>query len=385
MVLQLKTTVVTLVSLCLAAKIFVITFWTSSYLSPPKKVTSALVQEAKSFHSIPNAGFVFLGLGAQANQMNCPAAIESLVRYGGWDGHIYLVTDQPRCFDTEEIISNSKMPDKSKFHLVTVNDNFATGGIDWEHSNVGFRKSRIMSKSMKGKLFELIPDPNIEVLAYVDCDMIFTQESCPKQIIDSSYPWKENMLRLSHIGLNATTGELSDLHSGSFVAHRNYSSKILKMWNERALNTNDGLDRVSLIQLYKDHYLPQEHTYSPQEMHERKAILGSESHARPNQLTFTSLLKSRHHKAYDSSNWFEKFIDPDVMNTPETVPCMVHISKARCDRIGREKVQSFVNHFNLKTYKDTYKYCAHSLIQPLENGWFPFGYLPFCPKLETLL
>jgi hypothetical protein len=37
---------------------------------------------------VDNAAYVFLALGAQANQMNCPAAIETLVRYGGWDGDV---------------------------------------------------------------------------------------------------------------------------------------------------------------------------------------------------------------------------------------------------------------------------------------------------------
>ena len=33
--------------------------------------------------SSESAAFVFLSLGSQANQMNCPAAIESLVKHGG--------------------------------------------------------------------------------------------------------------------------------------------------------------------------------------------------------------------------------------------------------------------------------------------------------------
>jgi hypothetical protein len=39
-----------------------------------------------------SSAYVFLALGVQANQLNCPAAIESLVRIGKWDGHVYMLT-----------------------------------------------------------------------------------------------------------------------------------------------------------------------------------------------------------------------------------------------------------------------------------------------------
>jgi hypothetical protein len=88
--------------------------------------------EAYNKSHVPGAAFAFLALGAQANQMNCPAAIESLVRYGGWDGDIYLITDQSPCFDTETIVQNAGM-ESNRFHYLTVHDGSFSGEFDFTH------------------------------------------------------------------------------------------------------------------------------------------------------------------------------------------------------------------------------------------------------------
>ena len=67
------------------------------------------VTEATKFTSLDDTAYIFLGLGATAHQMNCPAAIESLVRYGGWGGKVYMVTDQENCFDKDLMVKNAGM------------------------------------------------------------------------------------------------------------------------------------------------------------------------------------------------------------------------------------------------------------------------------------
>jgi hypothetical protein len=57
------------------------------------------IVRAKNFSSYDDTAFAFLALGAQAHQMNCPAAIESLVKFAGWNGNVYLITDRESCFD----------------------------------------------------------------------------------------------------------------------------------------------------------------------------------------------------------------------------------------------------------------------------------------------
>lgn len=81
-------------------------------------------------------------------------------------------------------------------------------------------------------------------------------------------------------------------------------------------------------------------------------------------------------------NWFEWFANMSHTD----IYCMNHISKARCNSYGRVNIQkNLVNRFDLNTYEKKYMYCTHPILQPLLYGWFPFSYLPICPKMEMLL
>jgi hypothetical protein len=85
------------------------------------------IKLATKLSSINNAAYVYLALGAQANQLNCESSIESLVKYGGWNGSIYMITDRANCYDKEKIIANAGMnPDN--FHIIVTDEQFGNGG-----------------------------------------------------------------------------------------------------------------------------------------------------------------------------------------------------------------------------------------------------------------
>lgn len=85
------------------------------------------IRLATKLSSINNAAYVYLALGAQANQLNCESSIESLVKYGGWNGSIYMITDRANCYDKEKIIANAGMnPDN--FHMIVTDEQFGNGG-----------------------------------------------------------------------------------------------------------------------------------------------------------------------------------------------------------------------------------------------------------------
>lgn len=90
----------------------------------------------------------------------------------------------------------------------------------------------------------------------------------------------------------------------------------------------------------------------------------------PSELVYYNATGFKHH--------YEIFVDPAL----ETLPCMVHVSKARCEGIGRVHVQGFVDRYNLRTYNQGYMYCPNPTVAPVLYGWFPLSYLPFCPKIE---
>ena len=347
-----------------------------------KLTKTRFVTQAGNLSSIPNGAFAFLAMGAQANQLNCPAAVESLVKYGGWDGEIYLITDQPSCFDEEEITKNAGMEYPEKFHLVSAKQSLSKGGIDLQHPKVGFRKSRVHSFAMKAQLFEYITDPNIDIVAYVDCDILFTGADCPRKFIEAGAPWKENMIKFGHLLVDRETGQLNGLHAGTLVVHREYSANIMKLWKDEILSGNQEGDNDAFMDLYRRH-----DKFDPQNpVGKRPEGFQGEFIFPPNDFTLSSLLYDMKADSESSYNRFERFFDPPNIHVRKDVACMTHISKARCNAYGRDVVQSFVDQFHLKTYKDgEYYYCTHPALQTFLYGWFPFGYLPFCPKMETLL
>ena len=124
--------------------------------------------------------------------MNCPAAIESLVRYAGWGGHVYLFTDQDYCFDESTIIKNAGMVNE-KFHLIRMNESFLGLQLNILNPKIDFREKRKKSFQMKTKLFDYISDPSIHTIAYVDCDVIFAIDGCATSFIQGGPAWSPDV------------------------------------------------------------------------------------------------------------------------------------------------------------------------------------------------
>lgn len=372
---------------------------------------------AKSFESVNDTAYVFLGLGATAHQLNCQASIESLVRYGGWSGKIFLITDQGNCFDDALIIKNAGMEAKN-YQKIVVKEDFGSGGIDIWNPKVGFSKNRLRSKSMKTQLFEVIQDPAIQVLAYVDCDILFGQEGCPARFVRAGAPWEENKIKFSRIGTDSA-GHLTNIHSGTIVMHRQHSAEVLQRWYERLSSGVDDMDRTSYLLEYS----------AVQNELDRRANASNSHHAHPDNTSATHIATQQsphghqdkqqqprslrvitpenaatsgeyvkpiflvpatatsnvmmpseliYYNGSGAKFHYELFVDPNA----ETLPCMMHVSKARCESMGRAVVQKAVDRFHLRTYNQGYLYCPNPTVAPVLYGWFPLSYLPFCPKIE---
>jgi hypothetical protein len=63
-----------------------------------------------------------------------------------------------------------------KLHIKVLKESFS-GDIDTKNS-LEFKLDRMKSKSMKTKLFDIVDDPSIHTIAFVDCDVIFGIEGC---------------------------------------------------------------------------------------------------------------------------------------------------------------------------------------------------------------
>ena len=366
------------------------------------------VLEASSRSSVSRAAFVFLGLGAQAYQMNCPAAIESLVRYGGWNGEVYLVTDRATCFNEKEIVEAAGM-DESKFHLAVVEEDFGGGGFDIKHMNSFFTRNRMRSKSMKTRLFDIVADPNIDVIGYVDCDVLFGIPGCPTEFLNSIEPWEQRNIQFKRIKLDSS-GDLIGLHTGTMVVHRQHSKDALRRWREELDRGDYALDRLPYLHAYQKLQEELERNISADKLHDvRKAStvrrnLLDDRNPPLQQLRHQEVGQQQQHQQQQqqqeekdnkrphnpmlpgqilrtlngTKTMFERFVRAGV----DTVHCINHISKAQCDIQGTGGIQQFVDRFQLRSYAGGYPYCPSRLLAPLLYGWFPFSYLPFCPKIE---
>lgn len=200
----------------------------------PAKVATALhpkqiVYDSNERNVIQeDAAYVLLALGAQGNQLNCNAAIESLVRYGGWFGDIYLITDRRSCFDKSVIVKNAGM-DPSRLHIEYVDKDFGSGGYDMQHPLIGFRAKRMLSFGMKTKIFDYIKAEKIKLVAFIDCDIVVGQKNCAMDFINAGDGWDKTSIKFTQLYKN-DAGDLTGVHCGTFVAHREHSKRLLKLW-----------------------------------------------------------------------------------------------------------------------------------------------------------
>lgn len=422
-----------------------------------------------------HTAYVFLALGVQANQLNCPAAVESLVRIGGWDGHVFMLTDRDSCFDTPRIVRDSHInPDL--FHIVNVHHDFGNGGVDVEH---GFRKNRMASMALKAELFDYLPT-HIQTIVYADCDIVFEVKDCPAAYMEAGPSWEAAKLKFNRVyysptptaSINLTTvamgsissasttarvikpgvllvgaktkvNELSTdgIHCGTFVAHREHSKLAMKLWSMELQTLENMGDNLA----YYKAYLSLEKEIERRGLRKnvgatiesltpktaaatsaskstipmlRSVGLASAAPSMETSRVVTDYVQEMSNEEFKSKfmlangvqnilepgeifrdsygDKFEKFFDPDLKGT-----CMLHISKARCSTYGRDSVQKVVERLDLASYhkspaslgsstansggKAYYPYCSHPYLQPVLYGWFPFSWLPFCPKVETIL
>lgn len=209
-----------------------------------KPIKNLVPHLAKLKTHVEGSAYVFLALGAQANSMTCGGAIESLVRYGGWSGDVYLITDRPNCFDRDSIVDNAEM-ESERLHIVSVDGDFSSGGYD-PATEVQFRKARLLSLTMKTRIFDIIDNKEIEVLAFIDCDIIVGVEGCPANFIKDGPQFPEFNIKFTRMYYADADGRtkigptqeehiqkgavFTDVHSGTFVVHRKHSLELMSLW-----------------------------------------------------------------------------------------------------------------------------------------------------------
>lgn len=327
------------------------------------------------------SAYVLLALGVQNNLMNCPAAIESLVRFGGWNGPVYLLTDRETCLNRKEIVANAGMKDEN-LHIQKVEGDYGSGGVALNFG-VGFRKKRLEALSVKTRLFDYIPDQSIKQIAYFDCDILFGVKNCANDFLHRGPSWDDVSIKFTGI-YKEDNGDLRDIHCGSFVAHREHSKALMATWRKEILTDSTEGDNDAFMKVYKRY---EKQIRAQNKSSELSAVTNAEIGADvagtvTQQLPLTRNPFTPGLLIGDNNSRIERFVN---LNVKRDKYCMNHISKARCNANGRNEMQEFVDEFGLRTYKKDEMYCVHPALTPLLYGWFPISYVPFCPKFETLL
>jgi len=200
------------------------------------------VPVATTRSQVDGVGFVLMGLGPYARQMKCEAAIESLRRHGGWTGPIFLLTDAAECYLRNPIWSDCELDAK----VIDVDDDLSSGFTTPRLYKT--KGNRLRSKKYKTRVFEFVTDPSIEVLVYLDCDMIVADaEHGVEEFVREYYNRFDNETRIFVYPENNPSAINGIVHTGMFIVHRNWSIPILEEWR-RQLETNiDASDQAAFI------------------------------------------------------------------------------------------------------------------------------------------
>ena len=187
--------------------------------------------------------FVFGGLVgyAKLEAFKCVLAIESLAKIAKYDGEIYLITERQEgsCFPTEEELR--KKVGSEKVNVIYTSEHTLEGtwkGDDRSRSNM---RAYLQDMSIKMDIFHYLPF-HISVAAWYDCDVVFAVYDCATRNLLCAVPEFSEKFPLYN-----TWG----WHVGSFMAHRKYSSGLLREWKEEFLTGKYVSDYPALKVVYE--------------------------------------------------------------------------------------------------------------------------------------
>ena len=291
------------------------------------------VNRAGNRTHIPGVGFALLGLGPFARQLKCEAAVESLRAHGGWDGAIFLYTDAPRCFTQNSIWTECSID----AHIIDVQDDLASGFT--MPSFYKTRGNRLRSKKYKTRIFELMPDPEIEILIYMDCDMLVAGETL-HGLEEFVLDYKDSFSNDTQIFVfpeNNPSQINGIVHTGIFIAHRTWSAAVLQRWATQLDTEKDASDQAAFIRAEITEY------------------------------AFIDEYKYLYRPRCDRDNCYS--MKPLLFN---------HINGARCWSQGKKEIQVFVNRWDLCSYR-RHNYCFPWYMTQFAMSWMPYT---SCAKME---
>jgi hypothetical protein len=160
--------------------------------------------------------------------MRCSAAVETLVRHAGWDGDVYIVYENEACFDANRIIQESGIR-RERLHLVKFtpaltpslraeNPAESDSIVDPMIEHLYIPNIRTEWR-VKSRIFDIVTDPKIKIVASVDCDTLFAIEGCASALVSKAVDWKPTDAQIKFTSLES--------HSVGNTTHVKYEFLII--------------------------------------------------------------------------------------------------------------------------------------------------------------
>jgi len=285
---------------------------------------------AERFDAGGRVGFVFSATDRYAQGMayRCVAAVESLVRIGGWSGPVYLMASRGReCLDEEHL---RRVTGSDNVHVVHDFYTVLRGMADI-FPNLPRSFYPGSAKSVKGAMVDIVArlhstgiDGRVargappDVLIYHDCDKVVAQPACIAQMLRVPLPFgPDKRFYTSHMEprcfrANNGTGPCGDnLHAGVVAVHRTWSLPLARAWAHAQLVNGKRYDRHTLWAAWN----------------------GSRANDGSTKWSMVSLPP-----VYQDSMW-------DYELPPS---CINHVSGGRCKAAGQKRARAFMRSLCLR-------------------------------------
>ena len=162
--------------------------------------------------------------------MRCSAAVETLVRHAGWSGDVYIIYENDGCFDAEKIKRESGIA-AERLHLIHYNTTSRIALRGTKSSDAGATERIEQSESfidpmmehlsipdaidewrIKSRVFNIIKDQKIKIVASVSCDSLFAIEGCAANLISNGVDWKSTDESIKFTSLESgQVGNITDV------------------------------------------------------------------------------------------------------------------------------------------------------------------------------
>jgi hypothetical protein len=274
-----------------------------------------------------NTAFAFISCGPHAHTYKAEACIESLYTIAQWEGDTYLITDSPQCFDLDRLKMHCA---SDRIYLVTVPS--FSHRLDFpftiqKKANGGYKAgfvqawTRSKSKSLKARLFQLIPDDQIENLIYLDADALFVRggDAMLRKLLKTAREWSGEGVKFKvnewENEKGIFTGE-AIIHTGLFIVNRKYSRRALEVWDrhlsDKSLWIGDGTDKSKYMRGFRE----------------------LESGGGDNFMM-----------VYDLTRKYERVFKDDLNQS-----LITHITFPRIKEVGYAEMEAYVSQFELKSF-----------------------------------